>query len=1025
MANPDKKGFERPWERFVRRFEPMYGEGHSLFVCHAVFPLVLTPDLLYQTWFNFRTYADKNGGVEFMDAIAVSDLLLSGLLKEVGHERYEVLPGLRAFLLEKLKADVRFGHDRLQLLAAFLQKYADTRQTSDEDMGLRQVWSWTAAATTNPERAAQLLAAQLRDAFNDNQRAKQMQVSLLLDQIGADNDSLSELKTLAEGVLDPETAANLPGFLISDLPSEEDLFSMPLPPQLNGKVTRAGLPLNQARDLAWRLAEARNSTRIDLSNFDLESVPEELQELTHLEDIDLKNNRLTELPPWFSLFIRLKRLRLSHNWLSESPYSEIGLPALEELTINNNRIHHFPPSLFSCPSLRKLLMTSNGLEDLPEGISRISTLEHLDVGSNSIRTLPDDLGYLQGLRMLYVNDNLLKGIPESLARAVNLEVLQAHNNQLTALPPALLNLGSNLKPNDHSNPWQRGLRLEGNRFPGEYSEGFWQSSPAALINRLSELTPLPEEGITGTTVFITTYTPERNDSGDEKLGELHEEIEALRVWLEPLDAQNIKLSTAEQISLGALTSSFEEAAKQQFPVAVWHHGSFVDGLGALYETMGKASPDPFQWITTQKELRLVFLNTCDSLTDSERLFKSGIPAVIGIDGQIPNNAAVEFAKEFYQELAAGKTLEAAFDRTESYMLAWGEGSGQHRAINSQSYSPEWNYRHVLLATEEMKGWRLVKSEEDSWIIQRSESGLLLNKGAKDGVMQGLLLGTNGFELTGEVAKVEEEISLVVWDNFYSSEEKISIFPFSMPNRRLSYGFFGAESTGWESQLSSYFSSRLQFVGQQSQRTDEVDLMIEFDGSGWWVYPPGKAGKDVWKMPFDPEKDPKQTANWLTFLARYYVLQGLKNPFNGWEPNLEVILETNEKELFGGAISQGISFPGGIEQFVSLEIRTEGKDAKWASWAAMEGEGRIRALHAEAIALNGADTLRLSSPLQVSQTEGLLLLLTETPMSPLILAQDPVNGNPAAKTSFLDSDFVPLKPDWQLIYLPFPPKPDLA
>ncbi len=65
---------------------------------HAALPLALTPDLLYRIWANFRRDIQD----EFIDIpwIAVSDLILSSLCDEVGHELYEMDATVRQELLK-------------------------------------------------------------------------------------------------------------------------------------------------------------------------------------------------------------------------------------------------------------------------------------------------------------------------------------------------------------------------------------------------------------------------------------------------------------------------------------------------------------------------------------------------------------------------------------------------------------------------------------------------------------------------------------------------------------------------------------------------------------------------------------------------------------------------------------------------------------------------------------------------------------------------------------------------------------
>lgn len=68
-------------QRRVEGFTQQFGEAHRNLARYAAFPLVLTPDLLYQIWANFLPEAPWT---------AVAHVLLSRLCRQVGYEMYEM-----------------------------------------------------------------------------------------------------------------------------------------------------------------------------------------------------------------------------------------------------------------------------------------------------------------------------------------------------------------------------------------------------------------------------------------------------------------------------------------------------------------------------------------------------------------------------------------------------------------------------------------------------------------------------------------------------------------------------------------------------------------------------------------------------------------------------------------------------------------------------------------------------------------------------------------------------------------------
>lgn len=148
-------------DRRIQAFRQRFGDGHFYLACHAALPLALTPDLLYRLWATFQRDCQDHDLA--MPWIAVSDLLLSGLCAEVGHELYEMEPAVRDELMQQLKASPRLGPMRLRELAEFMIAYS-APQLESADLDTRdfaQAQQWRALAYQNPQAAAQTIATTL------------------------------------------------------------------------------------------------------------------------------------------------------------------------------------------------------------------------------------------------------------------------------------------------------------------------------------------------------------------------------------------------------------------------------------------------------------------------------------------------------------------------------------------------------------------------------------------------------------------------------------------------------------------------------------------------------------------------------------------------------------------------------------------------------------------------------------------------------------------------------------------------
>ncbi len=177
-------------QRRIEGFAQQFGEAHRNLARHAAFPLVLTPDLLYQIWANFVPEAPWK---------AVAHVLLSRLCRQVGYEMYEMDISDRNLLLRELKEE--FGQERFEELGEFLLDYVAQRLTGDDPdtQDLAQAQEWTALAYTKPRQVARELAEALRDKVKVKQE---------------DMGELLRLGSLVETLADPLLEAGFEPLLV-------------------------------------------------------------------------------------------------------------------------------------------------------------------------------------------------------------------------------------------------------------------------------------------------------------------------------------------------------------------------------------------------------------------------------------------------------------------------------------------------------------------------------------------------------------------------------------------------------------------------------------------------------------------------------------------------------------------------------------------------------------------------------------------------------------------------------------------
>ncbi|MFM9950360.1 MAG: SUMF1/EgtB/PvdO family nonheme iron enzyme [Saprospiraceae bacterium] len=164
----------------VEAFAKNHGEGHVLLACHVAFPMVLTADLVYKIWQNFRSYVNEAGERCEIPYVAVSDLLLSPLCQPSGYQRFEMPANIRHTLLAVFQEDERFGKARLHELASFLKHYIEAAYRDADAIGqaIRSAQQLVVDAWLQPEKALQTLTQAFREA--EQSPAEQVRLSNLV-----------------------------------------------------------------------------------------------------------------------------------------------------------------------------------------------------------------------------------------------------------------------------------------------------------------------------------------------------------------------------------------------------------------------------------------------------------------------------------------------------------------------------------------------------------------------------------------------------------------------------------------------------------------------------------------------------------------------------------------------------------------------------------------------------------------------------------------------------------------------------
>jgi hypothetical protein len=187
-------------------------------------------------------------------------------------------------------------------------------------------------------------------------------------------------------------------------------------------------------------AAKKRLTKLDLSGYNLTSLPPEIAQLSNLRNLELSHNNLTALPPEITQLCNLKTLVFNGNSLRQLPPGIGELINLTELSLASNGLSMFPSEIGQLTNLTVLNLNHNRLTLLPSVIGRLTNLANLHLYRNELDVLPPEIRHLIKLTKLDLSHNHLSELPTEIGRLTNLRWLELNGNQLTALPPEISKL---------------------------------------------------------------------------------------------------------------------------------------------------------------------------------------------------------------------------------------------------------------------------------------------------------------------------------------------------------------------------------------------------------------------------------------------------------------------------------------------------------------------------------------------------------------------------------------------------------
>lgn len=179
------------------------------------------------------------------------------------------------------------------------------------------------------------------------------------------------------------------------------------------------------------------------TNHDIQTFPAWLCRLPKLKTIEFSGSpRLSAPPPEIGSMPSLRELLLFGCKSLQSIPDTIGdLKHLEVLSLINSGVKALPESITRASNLKKLYLGGcRSLQSLPENMQALAKLEELDVSKTGIECLPVSVTCLEHLRMLHARKCAnLSVVPDDLGRvATGLNFVDLSNTAISKIPSGLL-----------------------------------------------------------------------------------------------------------------------------------------------------------------------------------------------------------------------------------------------------------------------------------------------------------------------------------------------------------------------------------------------------------------------------------------------------------------------------------------------------------------------------------------------------------------------------------------------------------
>jgi len=187
------------------------------------------------------------------------------------------------------------------------------------------------------------------------------------------------------------------------------------------------------KDLRFNLA----IRELNISQCELEIIPEQISLLTSLLTLNASQNRLKELPPGIGQCTMLTSLDCNDNTLTTVPAAIGCLTELAKLLLYKNSISSLPEELCKCIKLEELNLFNNKVNSAAitkAAVGILTGLKEVNFAANKVMQIKENevAGWTEVKCLNWYDNRIVKLAP--LGHCAKLEELRLFGNQLSSAP---------------------------------------------------------------------------------------------------------------------------------------------------------------------------------------------------------------------------------------------------------------------------------------------------------------------------------------------------------------------------------------------------------------------------------------------------------------------------------------------------------------------------------------------------------------------------------------------------------------